>query len=136
MNQQIRHLFFTYRNGVVADALKRAGDPHPQIFGLQLPQLGQIAREIGETLSAEERASLASELWGEEQCRESRLLAPYLFDAASLSRDAAERLLDGCRTPEETDILVFKCLRHHPEAAAIRDARAGTYASEALSRFL
>lgn len=134
--KRIRHLFYTYRNGVVADVLKRAGDPHEIIFGLQLPQLGQIAKEVGEDFDPENRMSLAEELWSEYNCRESRLLAPYFFDPERLSMEKALNLLDECRTREETDILVFRCLRNHKDASAIRDSREGSYSAEALSRFL
>lgn len=136
MNQQIRKLFYTYRNGVVADALKGAGDPHAMIFGLQLPQLGEIAASVGENLDSEAKKSLAAELWADRNCRESRLLACYFFNSKSMTREDAAMLLDDCLSREETDILVFRSLRYHPEAASIRDSRAGSYASEALSRFV
>ena len=134
--QNIRKLFFTYRNGVVADALKSAGDPHRMIFGLQLPQLSQIAREVSESLGEEEKSELARSLWAEKDCRESRLLAAYLFDPSKLDRGEATSLLDGCLNHEEIDILVFRCLRNHPEAVAIKEERVGTHAAAALSRFV
>lgn len=136
MNHQIRKLFYTYRNGIVADTLRSAGDSHRQIFGLQLPQISAIAREIGEGLNDGERMALASELWGEKDCRESRLLAPYLFPVSSLSTEDAAALLEDCRTHEETDILVFRCLRNHPGADELREKFRGTYSETALSRFL
>ncbi len=135
--ENIRKLFYTYRNGVVVDALKSAGDPHRMIFGLQLPQLSQIAREVLEETTPEERTALAQKLWGTEaDCRESRLLACYLFDPFSMRMEEAEKLLDDCRTREETDILVFRCLRNHPDAAVIKEKRTGTYDAEALGRFV
>ena len=136
MNQQIRKLFYTYRNGIVADALRSAGDSHRQIFGLQLPQIGAIAREVSGDLGEEERNKMAKELWAERECRESRLLAPYLFNVSLLGLEDAAELLRDCSTPEETDILVFRCLRNHPGAGQLREMFAGTYSATALSRFL
>ena len=44
--KMVKHLFMTYRNGIVADTLRKAGLPFGVIFGLQLPQLSGIARDI------------------------------------------------------------------------------------------
>ena len=42
----IKKAFFTYRNGIVADTLRQAGDAHQLIFGLVLPQLTLIAKDV------------------------------------------------------------------------------------------
>lgn len=140
----IRKTFYTYRNGVVADALKKAGDPHVMIFGLQLPQLGAIAKELlalleddgRSELAEHDRISLARQLWSERDCRESRLLAAYLFDPARLSLDEASGLLRECQTHEEVDILVFRALRHTPHLALLLEKEEDAYRREALSRFI
>lgn len=121
---------------MVADSLKGLGDPHKLIFGLQIPQIAHIARSLSEELSEEELRALADELWSERDCRESRLLAPYLLDGKNITRSKAEEMLDDCRSAEETDILVFRCLRYCPDARAIRKDREGTYDAVALGRFL
>ena len=35
------------RNGIVADTLRKAGSPYRIIFGLNLPQISEIARVTG-----------------------------------------------------------------------------------------
>ena len=45
--QKVKRQFFALRNGVVADALRRAGLPHRIIFGLSVVDLKMIAREVG-----------------------------------------------------------------------------------------
>ena len=70
--KNIRHQFFAFRNGIVADALRKQFD-YRMIFGLQIPQIAEIARQY--TPSSE----LAETLWAEKGNRESRLLATYLF---------------------------------------------------------
>ena len=42
--KDIKQQFFTYRNGMLADRLREAGDCHKVIFGLNLPQIVDIAR--------------------------------------------------------------------------------------------
>lgn len=63
--KEIRQQFYTFRNGIIADTLRKAGDPHRIIFGLNLPQITDIARLIGLD------ASLARELWADTSCREA-----------------------------------------------------------------
>ena len=42
--RQIKSDFFSLRNGEIADTLRKAGSPYKIIFGLQMPQLEQIAK--------------------------------------------------------------------------------------------
>ena len=44
--QEIKKEFFTFRNGFLADTLRKAGMPYAVIFGLNVPQLGDIARRV------------------------------------------------------------------------------------------
>lgn len=37
MIAEIKKEFFTYRNGMLADTLRRYGMPHKVIFGLEVP---------------------------------------------------------------------------------------------------
>lgn len=80
--QSIKKDFFVFRNGIVADTLRKAGMPHKVIFGLQIPQIAAIAKDL--TPSSE----LAEALWNDSEVRESRILATYLFpvDEMSLER--------------------------------------------------
>ena len=69
--REIKQLFFTYRNGALADTLKGAGHPCAVVFGLMIPQIADIARQ--QTPSLE----LAQRLWDDTGVRESRILATY-----------------------------------------------------------
>lgn len=97
-----------YRNGVVADVLRRSGMPYEVIFGVDVPTLASIAREIGHD------NELARKLWKDMNVRESRLLATYLFDAQTLAIEEAAELCSEVLTPEEADMLYFRLLRHLP----------------------
>lgn len=108
--KDIKHLFFTYRNGAVADTLRRYGLPYKIIFGLHVPQLAQIA--AGLTPSEE----LADRLWSDYDVRESRLLATYLYPIDAVSPEKALQLSRECRTEEEADMLAFRLLKRLPYA--------------------
>ena len=107
--KEIRQKFFTYRNGIVADTYHKAGAPYKTVFGLQVPQLGQIAREIEG--DADFRHALALHLWGEKDVRESRLLACWLFNPELVEKDTAIAFAMTCRTQEEADIFCWRLLR-------------------------
>ncbi|MBD5204587.1 MAG: hypothetical protein HDS82_06965 [Bacteroidales bacterium] len=134
--QEIKHRFFAMRNGIVADALRKGGLPHSVIFGLQLPQLSEIARSL------EKDAELSRTLWADSGVRESRLLACYLMPVDTLSAEEAQRMGESVATREESDILAFRLLRYHPEAERLAAAfeksenPATVYLSEALRRNL
>lgn len=138
--QPIKQEFMVYRNGIVADTLRKAGYPQGVIFGLNLPQLTMIARRLKEH-SAGELADTARELWADKNVRESRLLAAYLLDPdMSLSETAA--ICADVRTPEEADLLAFRWLRYSPHAATLAtrwQSLSDTpypWLTQALSRFL
>lgn len=97
-----------YRNGIVADTLRKAGMPYKIIFGLQLPQLMEIARY------SDRSPLLAHTLWEDENVRESRLLACMIFSPEDISREEAENLSLSVKTVEEADILCFYLLRKIP----------------------
>ena len=111
--QEIKKLFFTYRNGAVADTLRRYGIPHKVIFGLQVPQLAEIAR--GLTFDDRtDKEKTAEKLWADREVRESRLLACYLFDPQCIPPDKALELACDTRTQEEADMLAFRLLKRMP----------------------
>lgn len=113
--KDIKQRFFALRNGIVADTLRKGGIPHKMIFGLQLPQISEIAREAGAS------PGLARQLWNDADVRESRLLAPYIFPAEELSRQEALEMASSLRSREEADILAWKLLSRSPFAAEIAD---------------
>ena len=127
--QEIHQRFFGFRNGIVAKAFRDAGSHYQRVFGLQLPQLAAIAREAGYD------SGLARELWAEKDCRESRLLACYLFDPECLTEEEAMKMAAEVQTREEADILAWRLLRRLPYASSLADRLTG-YIREALLRNL
>jgi len=133
--QEIKKSFFAFRNGVVADTLRKAGMPYKVIFGLQIPQISAIASGL------EQSCALADELWGDSDVRESRILATYLFPPAETTMEKALELLRSVRTPEESDMLSFRLLKRLPfakELATIiqNDPTIPSYAYTSLMRHL
>lgn len=118
-----------YRNGIVADTLRSAGmDCYRIIFGLNMPQLTQIAKQYGKD------KALAQTLWSDTGVRESRLLAAYLFPADDITLQEAEALMNSVQTQEEADILAFRLLRYLPFLDLLK-ATATRFCSKALSRY-
>lgn len=115
--KEIKQQFFAFRNGMLADTL-RTLYPYKIIFGLNVPQLAEIYRNIGTD------ASLASLLWEEKHVRESRLLACYLFDVQSMDEETVMKLIADVQTQEEADMLSFRLLKHLPFAKEILDKTA------------
>lgn len=136
MLKDIKHQFMAFRNGVIADTLRKAGMPYPIIFGLQLPQISQIAKGLEKSLP------LARELWADRNVRESRLLACYLFPMELLDREAATDMAADVITREEADILAFRLLRNHPQSREIAESLEAMdnplpkYAAQAILRNL
>ncbi|MGM9864115.1 MAG: DNA alkylation repair protein [Lepagella sp.] len=128
--KEIKQQFMAYRNGVIADTLRQAGWPHKVIFGLNLPQLTEIAR----TLSSPD-LDLALRLWADREVRESRLLAPFLLPS-DFGADQLLRLCADIRTHEEADLMAFRHIRFRADAADIAASTPDPYLREAISRFL
>ncbi|MDE6286101.1 MAG: DNA alkylation repair protein [Muribaculaceae bacterium] len=115
--QAVKRRFFAMRNGVIADTLRRAGSPFHIIFGLNLPQISEIAAEWH---GHPEAGDLARKLWANTTCRESMLLAPMLMhDATGVDKDEARRMIAECPAAEVTDVLCHRLLRHSPYAAEL-----------------
>lgn len=113
ISREIRKEFFAFRNGVVADKLRKAGDPHPIIMGCLLVDLAGIAQRVRETVGDKEQlVALASELWNDTNSRECRLAAPMLYPADMMTPETA---LQWCQTVESTEVadnLCHKLLRN------------------------
>lgn len=106
--QQAKRMMFAMRNGVVADVLRKGGSPFGIIFGINLPQLADIARQIGPD------RDLAERLWANTTTRESMLLAPMLVEPDSFGEADASRWLEGVPCNEVADVLCLKLLRCLP----------------------
>ena len=133
--KDIKQQFMVYRNGAVADTLRKAGYHQGVIFGLNVPQLADIARTL------ERDTELAAQLWNDRNVRESRLLASYLFPLDATS-EQAKAVGSEIQTREEADMLAFKWLRFLPFAGVLADEFAASdddlhrYLSEAIHRFI
>lgn len=120
MERRARQRMYAFRNGIVADTLRRAGLPHEVIFGLNLPQITAIAKDIrketeagaaargeagAEEVSAVGAHELGLRLWADEKCREARLLALRLLDPAMTDSEMAARMAGSVRSREEADVM-------------------------------
>lgn len=108
--ERLKRRFFAMRNGVVADALRAAHPSYRVIFGLNLPQIAEIAAGAPHT------ADMARLLWADKRTRESLLLAPMLFPADELSQSEAAEWMGAVADAEVADILCHRLLRHLPYA--------------------
>ena len=109
----IRKEFFAYRNGIVADKLRKAGDPHTMIMGCLLADVMEITGRAREAINDKEQLqALARELWKDTNSRECRLAAPMLYPAELMSQDEALEWCTGVESVEIADNLCHKLLRH------------------------
>lgn len=108
--QTVKRRMYAMRNGVIADALRKGGSPFRVIFGLNLPQLVEIAASLGKD------AAMARQLWANTATRESMLLAPMLMPAGDLAMEEAEQWGRQAPAAEVADILCHRLLRHEPYA--------------------
>lgn len=104
--QRAKRCMFSMRNGVVADALRKGGSPFQIIFGVNLPQLVEIAAELPHT------AQLATELWHNTTTRESMLIAPMLMPREQMTIELARVWIEDIPCAEVADIFCHRLLRH------------------------
>ncbi len=108
--QEIKRRFFALRNGIVADTIRKGGLGYKMVFGLNLPQIMEIAEGLTPS------AGLASELWADKRTRESMLLAPMVYPREAMTCEKASEWLGEVPTTEVADILCHRLLRHLPFA--------------------
>lgn len=111
--QVVKRRFFAMRNGVIADVYRKAGSAYKVIFGLNLPQISDIAHETGAD------AELSEQLWNNSATRESRLLAPMIMPRDSFGEDRARQWCGQVDDYETADILCHRLLRHMPYAVPL-----------------
>ncbi|MDE5723221.1 MAG: hypothetical protein K2H99_03450 [Paramuribaculum sp.] len=129
--QTIKRRFFAMRNGIVADTLRKAGSPYRIIFGLNLPQLSEIAHDTGCD------TAMAETLLADNHTRESQLLAPMIADPATIDHCEATRWADAMVSAEAIDVLCLKLLRRMPDpvTTAIRWATEESPESAPLRKY-
>lgn len=113
--KEIRKELYAFRNGIAADAMRRAGYPHRVILGVEIPRIAALARRCGTD------DKLADELWGDTTMRETRILATYLFDPDKCDIGRAIRLAGSALTREEADMLAFRLFRRLSFATELDD---------------
>lgn len=101
------------RNGIVADTLRRTMPEYRMVFGLNIPQIAEIAGETGTS------SELARQLWADNRTRESLLMAPMIYPRDEVDMDTADRMINEVLTPEVADILCHRLLRHLPFARGL-----------------
>ena len=113
----IRKEFFAFRNGIVADKLRKAGDPHSMIMGCLLVDISGIAARVREAIGdTGQLSAIATELWSDTNSRECRLAAPMLYPAELMTLERANAWCETVETVEVADNLCHKLLRHINEA--------------------
>lgn len=108
MIRGIKKEFFVFRNGIVADALRKGGAMSEIIFGLQITQIAEIAKNLPHSVE------LADTLWNDSKVRESRLLAAYIYPPDEISEKKALELAAEVSDREQADILSFRLLKKLP----------------------
>lgn len=109
--QRVKRRFFAMRNGVVADALRKAGSPFRFIFGMNLPQLVETVDILGGP-----NEGLARQLWANNATRESMLLAPMLMPVDAFTHYDALQWTSLIPAAEVADVLCHRLLRYEPYA--------------------
>lgn len=132
--QRVKRRFFAMRNGDLAAQMVSHGARYKINFGLNLPQISEIARDFlpgGReyeeiTAGAEhgaghafDSADFARRLRDNVTTRESMLIAPMLFPVEMLAFEEALEWAKSVPTPEIADVLCLKLLRRSDEAAAV-----------------
>lgn len=110
---ELRKAFFSHRNGVVADALRAAGDPHRYIMGCQLADIVAIAA------NRVPDASLAQALWADRDHRECRMAAAMLYPVEKFTTEKALEWCHDVETTEIADVLCHRLLRKLPYASTL-----------------
>ncbi|MDE5774173.1 MAG: DNA alkylation repair protein [Muribaculaceae bacterium] len=139
----VKSEFMVYRNGVVADILRQSGMPYKVIFGLQLPQISEIASRLKSKLPSLQISELARELWNDTNVRESRLLACKLMSSEKMESKTVLRMCREVQTQEEADFIVFTLLKDNPMIGTVRETlsaeegqKSTLYVIKAIDRFL
>lgn len=108
--KSLKKEFFARRNGILADAMRRNGDPHAFVMGCMLSDIIEVAARY----TPDARSARA--LWNDRDHRECRLAAPMLFPRGEMSDEEAHRWALDVLTEEEADVLCHRLLRHLPGA--------------------
>lgn len=116
----IRKDFFAFRNGIIADKLRNAGDPHSMIMGCLLADVMDISNRLRMSINDDSQlAAVAQELWQDTNSRECRLAAPMLFPPALMNHELALQWCQNIESVEIADNLCHKLLRYTSSAQEV-----------------
>ena len=146
--QRVKRRFFAMRNGDLAQQMTERGARYRINFGLNLPQISEIARDFlpgGKEHTVCEAgpmplptgfdmADFSRRLRDNTSTRESMLIAPMLFPVKQLTEEEALGWARSVPTPEVADVLCLKLLRNYPDAPRLVEMLSGD--SEPLSRYV
>lgn len=110
---EIKKEFFAYRNGIVADMLRKNGDPHAFVMGCQLVDVISIAQRIEHTVD------MASAMWSDKKHRECRMIAPMLYPAHLMNEETALQWALDIECNEIADVVCHRLLRKLPFAPTL-----------------
>ena len=134
--QTIKRRFFAMRNGALAQQMRSGGLDYRINFGLNIPQIKEIAREVASWgLTDTELAGIATELWHNTSTRESMLMAPMIFPTGAMTDEIAAEWLSEAPTTEVADMLCHSLLRHLTCAPAIAAHLLGTLEATDINRY-
>lgn len=135
--QAVKRRFFAMRNGDLAAQMAARGASYRINFGLNLPQIKEIARDFlpggveAERFPSDfDRADFARRLRDNVTTRESRLIAPMLFPVEQLSEAEALEWARSADVAEVADILCFSLLRNFGGAAGLAETLAAADAPD------
>ncbi|MCH5227481.1 MAG: hypothetical protein J1F16_06690 [Muribaculaceae bacterium] len=110
MVREIKQDFFRYRNGIIADSVKKLYPDGTMVFGLMVPQFIELSRKYPKDIK------LGLKLWDESTSREGRLFSLFLIPPKEIRFDKAKEMLLNVRSNEEAEFLAFRILRNIPDA--------------------
>lgn len=100
------------QNVYTSSLLRQHGYNYRVAFGCSLPDVKDIARQIGEELANPDSPlygltsiEVAEALWADVNIRESLLVAPLLYPRGEMSVETAQRWAQSIPTPEVADVV-------------------------------
>lgn len=100
------------QNVYTSSLLRQHGYNYRVAFGCSLPDVKDIARQIGEELANPDSPlygltsiEVAEALWADVNIRESLLVAPLLYPRGEMSVETAQRWVQSIPTPEVADVV-------------------------------
>lgn len=100
------------QNVYTSNLLRQHGYVYRVAFGCSLPDVKDIARQIGEGLADAESplyglsaTEVAEALWADVNIRESRLVAPLIYPRGQMSVETAQRWAATIPTHEVADVV-------------------------------